>query len=438
MKIKVLFSGMVAILIVTAVTLGSFAQTPAGEAPEAAIARTSGLSSSQTPFDAERAALVALYNSTDGPNWSNNSNWLGTDPVCSWNGVTCNTTGHVTVLSLISNQLIGSIPPELENLTSLISLNLSNVSFRPSNQLSGSIPPELGNLTNLYRLDLSRNQLSGNIPPELGGLTNLWILDLFRNQLSGNIPPELGGLTNLWELDLELNQLSGSIPPELGNLTNLFRLNLSRNQLSGNIPPELGNLTNLYQLNLSYNQLSGNIPPELGNSAKLENLVLSRNQLSGNIPPELGNLILLRELDLSRNALRGEVPATITNLTLLNWYPVDFGYNALVSTDPLVRAFLGSKDADWAETQTVPPANVFATPHSDSAIQLGWTPIPYTADGGYYEISYGSTSGGPYTVHGTTSEKTASQYLVDGLSSGTYYFVVRTYTPAHGDQQNAL
>ena len=36
-----------------------------------------------------------------------------------------------------------------------------------TNQLTGSIPPEIGNLTNLIRLDLSDNQLSGIIPDEI-------------------------------------------------------------------------------------------------------------------------------------------------------------------------------------------------------------------------------------------------------------------------------
>ena len=31
--------------------------------------------------------LVALYNATDGPNWTNNTNWL-TGPVSTWFGVT--------------------------------------------------------------------------------------------------------------------------------------------------------------------------------------------------------------------------------------------------------------------------------------------------------------------------------------------------------------
>lgn len=37
---------------------------------------------------AECEALVALYDSTGGDNWTNNDNWLYTDTPCSWNGVT--------------------------------------------------------------------------------------------------------------------------------------------------------------------------------------------------------------------------------------------------------------------------------------------------------------------------------------------------------------
>ena len=41
-----------------------------------------------------------------------------------------------------------------------------------------------------YTLDLSDNQLTGSIPPEIGDLTNLISLDLGENQLTGIIPDE--------------------------------------------------------------------------------------------------------------------------------------------------------------------------------------------------------------------------------------------------------
>ena len=68
---------------------------------------------------AERDALIALYNSTDGANWGNNTNWLGAmGTECTWNGVTCD-GGHVQQLGLAHNELSGSIPAELENLSAL-------------------------------------------------------------------------------------------------------------------------------------------------------------------------------------------------------------------------------------------------------------------------------------------------------------------------------
>jgi len=173
-----------------------------------------------------------------------------------------------------------------------------NLSF---NQLTGSIPPEIGNLTNLTYLSLSNNQLTGSIPPEIGNLTNLTELRLDINQLTGSIPPEIGNLTNLTRMDLGRNQLTGSIPSEIGNLTNLGRLTLYDNQLTGEIPPEIGNLTNLTYLSLSYNQLTGSIPPEIGNLSNLEWLYLYNNQLVGEIPESICNLNVDWGLETNHN-----------------------------------------------------------------------------------------------------------------------------------------
>jgi len=57
----------------------------------------------------ECEALIALYDSTDGENWRNNTGWNVTNTPCSWRGITCD-GGHVTILSLSSNRLSGSIP----------------------------------------------------------------------------------------------------------------------------------------------------------------------------------------------------------------------------------------------------------------------------------------------------------------------------------------
>ena len=115
----------------------------------------------------DRAALMALYNSTDGANWTTNTNWGSAEPLGMWYRVTTNTAGRVTLLDVSANKLVGTLPAELGDLTNLTSLSLY------TNQLSGTIPASLGDLTNLTSLSLYTNQLSGTIPAELGNLTSL-------------------------------------------------------------------------------------------------------------------------------------------------------------------------------------------------------------------------------------------------------------------------
>lgn len=44
----------------------------------------------------ERAALMSLYDATEGASWANNSGWGSGAPVCSWFGIECNRNGSVT------------------------------------------------------------------------------------------------------------------------------------------------------------------------------------------------------------------------------------------------------------------------------------------------------------------------------------------------------
>ena len=260
--------------------------------------------------DAERAALVAIYDATDGDNWTNNTNWKSQEPVREWHGVTVE-NGAVTDLNLEENNLTGTLPPEIGDLTSLEGLRLEN------NSLSGAIPTEIGSMTSLKWLILKNNSLSGAIPTEIGNLTNLRQLHFDDNSLSGVIPTEIGNLIGLDQLGLAGNSLSGEIPSEIGNMTNLRFLSLISNQLTGSIPTGIGNLTRFEQLYLSNNSLSGAIPAEIGNLTRLENLQIAGNSLSGEIPSEIGNLTRLTWLSLSSNQLSGSIPAEIGNLTSL-------------------------------------------------------------------------------------------------------------------------
>ena len=271
-----------------------------GTATITAMAGNASDTSEITVENPDRAALVALYNATDGPNWVDSENWLTDRPLGTWYGVVTDASERVVRLDL-SGRRDNDVP----------------------HGLSGPIPSELGSLANLEILDLHANELTGPIPAELGTLADLEYLSLRSNALSGPIPPELGNLSKLGWLWLSSNDLSGPVPPELGNLSKLDWLWLGSNELSGPIPKELGNLANLSDLDLSVNRLSGPIPPELGNLSKLDRLWLGYNDLSGPIPKELGNLANLSHLDLSDNALTGEIPVVLGDLANLTWLNLD-------------------------------------------------------------------------------------------------------------------
>ena len=180
----------------------------------------SGDARGQGSVESDREVLDALYHATGGPDWRNSANWLSDAPLSEWHGVaTSFRSGRVNALSLTDNQLVGSIPPELGQL-SLEVLSLAQ------NRLSGPIPSELGQLTRLEALYLADNRLSGPIPSELGQLTRLEILQIQENRLDGPIPSELGQLTRLEVLTLAENRLSGPIPSELGQLTRLNLLSI--------------------------------------------------------------------------------------------------------------------------------------------------------------------------------------------------------------------
>ncbi len=280
---------------------------------------------------ADCATLLGLKDELEG---DAALNWSVDRPISNWEGVTV-TNQRVTGLRYTSQNLTGSIPAALGNLTELQELYLYNniltgsiptalgklINLRElslgANLLTGSIPVELGRLTNLRYLDITDNRLTGSIPAELGRLTNLENLQLFNNNLTGSIPAELGQLTNLRYLDLNNSGLTGSIPVELGQLTNLEFGILQGNELTGSIPVELGQLTSLRALWLNNNRLTGSIPTELAQLTGLRFLTLANNNLTGSIPTALGRMTGLADLSLANNNLTGSIPAGLANLRSL-------------------------------------------------------------------------------------------------------------------------
>ncbi|WKN32901.1 T9SS type A sorting domain-containing protein [Porifericola rhodea] len=160
------------------------AEYECGAGPSSTIEVSTGSSNSYS-LTTDSLALVALYHATNGDNWTRNDNWL-TGPLDTWYGVTVSEwNNRVSLLSLYNNNLSGSIPSEIGELTSLSFL------WMPENQLEGEMPIELAQLTNLGQLNLSYNKLEGLIPKELEALEHLSNLGLSHNQFRGELPIEI-------------------------------------------------------------------------------------------------------------------------------------------------------------------------------------------------------------------------------------------------------
>ncbi|KAL7164690.1 hypothetical protein ACSBR2_040566 [Camellia fascicularis] len=311
--------------------------------------------------ETDHQALLAIKDLIQGDPLGALSSWNHSIHFCNWQGVSCGRRHQrVTLLNLSSLALVGSVSPQIGNLTFIRRIDLGNNSFH------GEIPQELGKLFRLQYLLLLNNSFQGEFPTNLAHCSNLRVIHMGGNNLRGKIPTELGSLSNLSHLILAANHLSGAIPLSIGNLSNLQKLSLPFNNLEGSIPTQLGQLYKLEILQLSVNNLSGTLyaleffgayknslganqgnelmsfltslcncsnlrvldlgtnhfkgflPHSIANlSTKITRFILRCNYISGSIPLGIGNLVNLEYLILDDNKLTGSIPTSIGKLSML-------------------------------------------------------------------------------------------------------------------------
>ncbi|EYU43327.1 hypothetical protein MIMGU_mgv1a021297mg, partial [Erythranthe guttata] len=285
--------------------------------------------------------------------------------VCSWIGVTCSLRhSRVTAVNISYMGLSGTIPPQLGNLSFLVSLDFSFnffggvlpqqlsflrrlkfISFR-ANTLSGEIPPWLGLLTKLEYFSLRNISFTGSIPTSLSKLTNLRLLSFAYNRLSGQIPSAIFNISTLESIFFSGNELSGSLPSglprEISKIYQLGTLSLGFNNFTGFIPSNLFNMSNLQVLSLLTNSLSGSLPTNLDRGLPaLEELYLFRNNLTGVIPDSITNCSKLIVLDIGRNNFTGFLPHFLGNLRMLERLSI-FGNNLRTESTSLELSFITS------------------------------------------------------------------------------------------------
>lgn len=202
--------------------------------------------------ETDRLALISFKGSIDQDPFGAMSSWNDSVHYCDWKGIACSRRhrDRVTELNLRSQLLVGSLSPQIGNLSFLRSIDLQN------NSLYGPIPLEIGRLLRLRKILLTNNSLDGRISTNLSSCSNLQYLGFVHNRLMGSIPAELGSLAKLKSLGLAGNKISGTIPPWLGNLSSLSRILLFDCNLHGEIPDEISRLRGLTFVSFYSNYLS--------------------------------------------------------------------------------------------------------------------------------------------------------------------------------------
>lgn len=339
---------------------------------------SSAYAQGNVPDDVEYNALMELYRTTNGDNWTDG--FIGSGYPTEWGSVADPNdisfhdfeqwpgvwvfNDDVYWIDLSNNNLDGELPPELNLLTALQGFVAQN------NQLVGALP-DLRQCTQLETLDLANNALNDALNDLVRyAPVSLVHLNLAYNGLQGTLSPGLAQFIHLHNLDLSHNELSdgftdvffernyegdyGLWHPLLDAIQNLgifsneeielLTSELEAEQFSSPLwatglwavweqggmgedelqflirqQNALGiqGLFELRYLDLSYNQFAESMPSQLPEATQLEYINISRNNFTDNLPASIGQLYYLTHLDVSSNNLSGVLPSSFANLNQL-------------------------------------------------------------------------------------------------------------------------
>ncbi|MFT6333871.1 MAG: hypothetical protein ACI86M_003004 [Saprospiraceae bacterium] len=180
--------------------------------------------------------LVDLYNNTNGASWTSNVGWIagaaGTNCTpCTWYGITCDNQENIIEVDLFNNNLVGTVPSTLGELTKIRTLKLMN------NDLSGTFPDIWADLDVIEFIDLSNNEFTGIMPSSLGSLLKLNTLYIENNNMDGELLASIADLPLLNVYWVKNNNFSGCYPDSYTELCDIGSTKFTNNPLlpsSGN------------------------------------------------------------------------------------------------------------------------------------------------------------------------------------------------------------
>ncbi|KAK7246076.1 hypothetical protein RIF29_40934 [Crotalaria pallida] len=172
------------------------------------------------------------------------------------------------------NNLSGNIPPQLFS----SEMSLKHVLF-DSNKLNGTIPSTLGLVQSVKIVRFDYNFLNGSVPPNINNLTKLTELYLSNNQLSGPLP-NLTGMVALNYLDMSNSSFAPSeFPLWSPSFQSLTTIKMEHTNLQGSIPASIFSLPHLQTVVLKDNMLNGTLDIGTTISSQLELLDLQHNSI---------------------------------------------------------------------------------------------------------------------------------------------------------------
>ena len=320
-----------------------------------------------------------------GTPWTDKTGWENMTPETMGDavGVTVNGEGRVTRIDMqkvttqiisgrhlpTGNKLVGTLPPEIGNLTKLKYINIKQ------NYFYGEIPDVFGSMQNLERFSLAgqteefqwaynrrtswhelahvrgfddpndpytgswgsvnvgknivvSNRFKSELPRSLGNLPKLELIEIRKQYLLGSLPEEWGNITTLKGLALSAPRrynsplLQMSIPASWGSFTEMIFFKLEGHYqgdtwLIGGLPTGLENWSNLANIAVYSAGLSG-FAPEFTSARDVRYYNISRNNFSGEFPWASifnGDNSRISKLSISRNNFSGELPETIPPAT---------------------------------------------------------------------------------------------------------------------------
>ncbi|KAJ4305513.1 hypothetical protein N0V90_001044 [Kalmusia sp. IMI 367209] len=241
--------------------------------------------------------------------------------------------GAVQNLDLHGNTF-RELPVGLRRLTQLSKLNLSR------NQLSTDALKVVFKISSLRELKLAENKLEGVLPPGIEHMTLLETLELQGNRLT-HLPSEVRALTHLRSLNISDNNMA-SLPDELFTSIPIVELDASKNSFDGPFF-QVDAAPRLQNLRLANNSLTSLCVSDSVLLPALKYLDLSANRLSR--LPDVSAWTNLTTLLVGENSL-SELPEGFVSLQQLR--SADFTANDLTKLDPQIALMEGLENLTLA------------------------------------------------------------------------------------------